>query len=405
MEHILRSTRERAESLQRSAIAESTGAPVALSPSVSDSPGSISRSRSSRPPMQLSDTESSCRHSERTAASVPVTVEDMFRRFRHRADDLTARETRVAKERHVAQSQYATAMQMREALQTEIEGVEQRKEAVEVRENALEDRELLLYYMELWYQKKEIALKQKQASKKAGGFFRLQVRPGAASRSSETLTQSDRAYDGDVDTLTQSSNDAGSAAANRADQHAAGPSFVFRGNIVGSSAHPRHYGSMSLDSFFNLHYRDGADPLWIEQINLFFILSSTAYEDPARGRTNTSFHRDQKQSLSATAAVFTPRAARAAEHDARVSSLQHDPVPSSSMPSSTPAPAGMADDADETTAEAEGASLYEDAQENATTEEDQSGTSHVRARSIRRVSGSRSLSASYRGKVKEKSQD
>jgi hypothetical protein len=75
------------------------------------------------------------------------------------------------------------------------------------------------------------------------------------------------------------------------------------------------------------------------------------------------------------------------------------------MPSSTPAPAGMTDDADETTAEAEGADLYEGAQEKVTTEEDQSGTSRVRAPSIRRVSGYRSLTASYKGKVKEKSQD
>jgi hypothetical protein len=376
----------------------------------------MSRTRSSRPPTQMLNenrdleaegAEIRGQVSERATASAQVTVEDLFRRMRREADDLTARETRLARERHVVGGQYATALEMNKATWVEIDGLQQRDRVLDARETALDDRELMLYYRELFFQEREFALKQKQDRKKAIGFFSLRFRPGAASRASETQTISDRAYDGDVDTLTQSSNDAGSAPVTRAGQHAAGPSAgspsSFRGNAASSPAFTRHYGSIPLDSFFNLHYRDGAEPLWIQQIDPFYTLPDSTYTPP-RGRTVTSPRHDEQQALSATAAVFTPRAAQAALHDAGASSLEQAPVPSSSVSISTPASAGMVREADETAAEAseaEGASIYQDAQENVAAEEDQS----VPSRDLRRVEGGRNLSASYKGKGKERSQD
>jgi hypothetical protein len=347
--------------------------------------------------------------SERAAASAQVTVEDLFRRMRHEADDLTAQETRIARERHVVGGQYATDLEMNEATWLEIDGLQQRDRVLDARETALDDRELSIYYRELFFQKSELALKQKQDKKKAGGFFSLRFRPGAASGASETNTLSDRAYDGDVDTLTQSSNDAGSAPVTRAGQYAAGPSAgsssSFRGNAASSSAFARHYGSIPLDSFFNLHYRDGADPLWIQQIDPFYTLPDSTYT-PRRGRTVTSPRHDEQQALSATAAVFTPRAAQATLHNAGTSSLEQASVSSSSVSTSTPASAGMVREADETAAEAseaEDTSIYQDAQENVSAEEEVA--SRDRSHSIRHVSKSRNLSASYKDKGKEKSQD
>jgi hypothetical protein len=342
---------------------------------------------------------------ERAAASAQVTVEDLFRRMRREADDLTARETRPARERHVVGGQYATALEMNKATWLEIDGLQQRDRVLDARETALDDRELMLYYRELFFQQREFALKQKQDRKKAGGFFSLRFRPGAASGASETNTLSDRAYDGDVDTLTQSSNDAASAPVNRAGQSAAGPSAgslsSFRGSAASSSAFARHYGSIPLDSFFNLHYRDGADPLWIQQIDSFYTLPDST-DSPPRGRTVTSPCHDE-QTLSATTAVFTPRAAQVAVQDAGTSSVEHAPVSSSDVSTSTPASAGIVREADESATETEGVSIYQDAQENVSAEKEVA--SRNRSRSIRHVSKSRNLSASYKGKGKEKSQD
>jgi hypothetical protein len=46
---------------------------------------------------------------------------------------------------------------------------------LEARENALDEESSWL-----WFQNRELVLQQKQASKKAGSFFGLQVRPGAS---------------------------------------------------------------------------------------------------------------------------------------------------------------------------------------------------------------------------------
>jgi hypothetical protein len=368
LEDILRSTRERTESVQRSVASQTTAAPTAPSPSASVSPGSISRSRSIRPPMQFSDTEIVRAPIECVAVSTPVTIEDVFGRFRREAEDLTARETRVARERHVAQSQYATAMQVRETLQyeretlqNEIEVLEQREAAVEAREDALDERELLIYYRELFYQSREIVLQQ-----------------------------------------NQSNDDAGSASANRAAQNAAGSSFVFRGNIVGSTANPRHYGSIPLDTSFNLRNRV-LDSHELDDRSASYTLSPSTYErPPARGRAVTSPRHNEQQALSATAEVFTPRAAQTPAHDAEGSSLGRNAVPSFSTTSSTPAAAGMVGETDETAAETEDASRYEDAQENVAAVEDQISNQRVRGQSIRRVSADPNLRASSMSKGKGK---
>jgi hypothetical protein len=363
--------------MQRSVTSQTTAAPAAPSPSASVSPGSISRSRSMRPPMQSSDTEIIRAPTERVAVSTPVTIEDVFSRFRREADDMTARETRVARERHVAQSQYATAMRMRETMQTEretlqneIEMVEQREAAVEAREETLDGREYLLYYRELSYQRRQIVVQQ-----------------------------------------NKSNNDAGSSSANRAAQNAAGSSFVSRGNIVGSTANPRHYGSIPLDASFNLRNRV-LESHELDDRSASYTLSPNTFErPPARDRAVTSSRHSQQQALSATAGVFTPRAAQTPVQDARGSSLERNVVPSSSMTSSTPAPAGMVGETNEVTAQAEDISRYEDAQEDVAVEEGQIVSSRVRSASstLRRKSGDPNLRASSmskgKGKGKEKSQD
>jgi hypothetical protein len=271
-------------------------------------------------------------------------------------------------------------------------------------------------------EKKEQDAEKKSAGKKAGGFFGLQVRPGAVSRLSERHTCSDRAYDGDVETLTQSSNETGSTSTGTQQQQQqqsdraydgdvdtltlssndAGPSSS-SGNAAASSIPAWAWGAIPLNARSEYHNRVIEDHE-LDSRSDSYILSDRTYVPP-RSRTVTSPRHDE-QALSATAAVFTPRAAQATLNDAGTSSLEHALVSSSSVSTSTPASAGMVREADETVAEAseaEGASIYQDAQESVSAEEEVA--SRDRSHSIRHVSKSRNLSGSYKGKGKEKSQD
>jgi hypothetical protein len=352
---------------------------------------------------------------------------------------------RIEQDRRVVNAKYTVVAEENKILEKVDAQLQRRRATLDARERHVEDREIsaewtrrvlqwrgvyilnrlqTLREREQAVEKKEQDAEKESAGKKAGGFFGLQVRPGAVSRLSERHTRSDRAYDGDVETLTQSSNETGSTSTGTQQQQQqsdraydgdvdtltlssndTGPSSS-SGNAAASSIPAWAWGAIPLNARFEYHNRVLQDHE-LDSRSDSYILSDRTFVAP-RGRTVTSPRHDE-QALSATAAVFTPRAAQATLNDAGTSSLEHALVSSSSVSTSTPASAGMVREADETVAEAseaseaEGASIYQDAQESVSAEEDVA--SRDRSHSIRHVSKSRNLSGSYKGKGKEKSQD
>jgi hypothetical protein len=387
------------------------------------------------------------------AAFAPGSMDDLIRRQLALSQRIA---NRIQQNRDIVNAKYTVVAQEGDMVEAHSAELQRRVAAVAARERDVEDREIdaewrrrVLHWRggyivnrlqalgerEQAVEKKEQDAEKKPPGKKTGGFFGLQVRHGAVSRLNErhtrsdriydgdveTMTQSsnetgststgtqqqqrqsDRAYDGDVDTLTLSSNDAGPASASNAGRHAGGTTSSSSGNAAASPTPAWAWGTIPLNARFEFH-NSVLEDHELDSRSDSYILPDATYERPQRGRPVTSPRHDE-QALSATAAVFTPRADQAAVQDTGASSLEHTPDSSSdvSTSTSTPASAGMVSEADETAAKAsepEYASIYQDAQENVSAE-DQS----VPSRDLRRVPGKRNLSASYQGKGKEKSQD
>jgi hypothetical protein len=177
------------------------------------------------------------------------------------------------------------------------------------------------------------------------------------------------------------------------------------GNAAASSTPARYYGSMPLDAFFELRNRV-FESHELDCRSASYTLSNATFQRPQKCVPSSG---PQQRPLSATAEVFTPRAAHATLPVVGTSALEDAPISSPDESSSTPAAAGVVGEADEADemAEVESVSADEEVQANAAARQDQIITSRVRSASstLRREPADPNLRASSMSKGKEKSQD